>query len=58
MCGGNRVFTIVNPIDETVFNDMVQRHPVKGRVLYAGRVHPAKGLLCLAKACKRLYGHG
>ena len=27
-------------------------------MLYAGRVHPAKGLSCLAKACRRLYEHG
>ena len=53
-----RIFTIVNPIDETVFNDAAQRQPIKGRVLYAGRVHPAKGLSCLAKACKRLHEHG
>ena len=55
---GTRVYTIVNPIDDRVFNASAKRNPVKGRVLYAGRVHPAKGLLCLAKACKRLHEHG
>ena len=54
----NRVFTIVNPIDETIFNGLRLRSPVRGRVLYAGRIHPAKGLLCLAEACKRLFEKG
>ncbi|MDO5304273.1 MAG: glycosyltransferase family 4 protein, partial [bacterium] len=55
---GTKVYTIVNPIDDRVFNSAKERNPVKGRVLYAGRVHSAKGLLCLAKACKSLYEHG
>lgn len=53
-----RVFTIVNPIDETVFNASYPRNPVRGRVLYAGRIHPSKGLGCLAEACKRLFKKG
>ena len=54
----SRIRTIINPIDDVVFNSAVQRHCVKGRVLYAGRVHPAKGLLCLAHASKQLYERG
>ena len=55
---GTRVCTIVNPIDDTVFHGLSPRTPVHGRVLYAGRIHPAKGLVCLAEACSRLYGTG
>lgn len=53
-----RVFTIVNPIEESIFNRNIPRQPIKGRVLYAGRIHPAKGLVCLAKACRSLYTNG
>ena len=55
---GRRVATIVNPIDIKVFNSRQGRTVVKGRVLYAGRIHPLKGLKCLAEACGRLHRHG
>ena len=53
-----RVATIVNPIDARVFNRRLGRAVVKGRVLYAGRIHPLKGLKCLAEACGRLHRQG
>ena len=53
-----RVATIVNPIDGKVFNSGHGRAVVKGRVVYAGRIHPLKGLKCLATACGRLYSQG
>jgi len=53
-----RVATIINPIDERVFNANRKRDVLKGRILYAGRVHQAKGVLCLAKACSWLFKHG
>lgn len=52
-----RIAVIVNPIDMSVFS-LRSRKPVKGRVVYAGRVHPLKGLLCLARACARLCEEG
>ena len=53
-----RVATIVNPIDGKVFNSGHGRAVVKGRVVYAGRIHPLKGLKCLATACGRLHSQG
>lgn len=53
-----RVCTIVNPIDERIFNGNGRNMTIKGRVVYAGRVHPTKGLECLSKVCKRLYEEG
>lgn len=52
-----RICVVVNPIDTAVFK-AEPRQVVKGRVLYAGRVHPLKGLRCLAKACGRLFAEG
>lgn len=53
----NRVCVVANPIDTTVFK-FEPRQIVKGRVLYAGRVHPLKGLRCLADACGCLFAKG
>ena len=52
-----RVCVVVNPIDTEVFK-FEPRQIVQGRVLYAGRVHPLKGLRCLAEACGRLFAEG
>lgn len=51
------ICVVVNPIDTTVFN-AEPRQAMKGRVLYAGRIHPLKGLHCLAEACGRLFTEG
>lgn len=52
-----RVCVVVNPIDTAVFKSE-PRQIVKGRVLYAGRIHPLKGLRRLAEACGRLFAEG
>lgn len=52
-----RVCVVVNPIDTAVFKPEL-RQVMKGRVLYAGRIHPLKGLRCLAEACGRLFDEG
>lgn len=52
-----RVCVVVNPIDTSVFKPEPRRI-VEGRVLYAGRVHPLKGLRCLAEACRSLAEEG
>ena len=48
-----RVQLIVNPIDTNVFYRRGGIARVKGRVLFSGRIHPQKGLSCLAGACSR-----
>lgn len=53
----HRICVVVNPIDTTVFKPE-PRPIVKGRVLYAGRIHPLKGLRCLSEACGRLFAEG
>lgn len=53
----HRVCVVVNPIDTTVFK-AEPRQIVKGRVLYAGRIHPLKGLRCLSEACGHLFAAG
>lgn len=52
-----RICVVVNPIDTEVFAPE-PREIVKGRVLYAGRIHPLKGLRCLAEACGNLFASG
>lgn len=52
-----RVCVVVNPVDTNVFKPE-PREAVKGRIMYAGRVHPLKGLRCLAEACSSLADEG
>ena len=52
-----RVCVVVNPIDTKIFK-FEPREVMKGRILYAGRVHPLKGLRCLAEACSSLANDG
>lgn len=54
-----RVSVVVNPIDTAIFNDVGSTSVRRaGCIMYAGRVHPLKGLACLAKACARLTAEG
>lgn len=53
----HRVCIVTNPIDTAVFKPE-SRQIVKGRILYAGRIHPLKGLRCLSEACGRLFAAG
>lgn len=52
-----RVCVVVNPVDTNVFKPE-PREAVKGRIMYAGRVHPLKGLRRLAEACSMLANEG
>lgn len=52
-----RVCVVVNPVDTNIFK-VEPREVMKGRILYAGRVHPLKGLRCLAEACSSLANEG
>lgn len=53
----SRICVIPNPIDTDIFK-LGSRQIVQGRVLYAGRIHPLKGLRCLASACGQLFEEG
>ncbi len=49
-----RIFDIANPVSDIYF--AVRRRPVRGRMLYAGRVIPRKGVLELVKAVAAIPG--
>ena len=53
-----KVEVIVNPIDGEIFHKLSGPLCTEGIVVYAGRVHPAKGILVLANACNVLYAEG
>ncbi len=50
----DKVRTVPNPIDTSVFRQLPRQEPAEPTVVYTGRIHPEKGLDLLAKAHSQL----
>lgn len=53
-----RISVVVNPIDTRIFCGRCGNEVKPGRVIFAGRIHPSKGLVALANAVSELNKEG
>lgn len=53
-----RITVVVNPIDTRIFCGRSDNEVKLGRIIFAGRIHPSKGLEALAKAVSELNKEG